>query len=774
MLAGLKKLNWTNLPILAGFALSVALAPVFRGQDQGSITKVTPDPDGALFMVDGATYSHAVSNIWPTGSKHTLSVPVTFQFAPGASKATYTFDHWLFNGISSQLNPFAVTATSSIAEYKAMFSVQYALTLVFFTCSDTSHCSSPGTIMVNNAPVTTSGDVYFSPGSVVTLQAIPNSGYVFAGWQPGPNQAVSGFLNTVTLKAPTEVYPRFQVARHINIATVPDGLQVLADRTPVIAGTTLDWGWDSVHSLGPVSPQQDLYGKYWVFQSWSDGGATNHAYKVDESNLPVTITATYVPAAPVTILTQPTGLKIKVDGVYGNILNPNYYTWGVNETHHVEAPQQQTDAQGKVWQFQSWSNGGPASQDITVPADADIQGGLRLTATYSSLTKLTVNSSVSGPSMVVDGAKCTAPCEVLRAPGTQVKVSVPGSVPQGDGVRADFNGWPGGGTDYTVTLGNNDQTVTAAYHLMNRLSASSDPPAGAVYTVAPSSADGYYDSTTSVAVSLAAQPGYRFRRWDGDLSGTIPSGVVAMSAPRAVRGLLDPVPYIAPAGVMNAAGATPQKGVAAGSMISIFGVNLANGNAVAPDGMLPQTLGGVVARAGDRLLPLIFTSPTQINAQLPDDMQAGEQVMAVSPPAQADVRALFTVVRNAPGLFPVNLNDQAFAMAVHEDGSPITADSPAKRGELITVYGTGFGPTDHPRPLGFPVPSSPDYLVVDTATVQVADAVINAERAFAAPGKQGIDAVQFRLGDGAPSGTVATLRVTVNGVDSNTVLLPVQ
>jgi len=36
------------------------------------------------------------------------------------------------------------------------------------------------------------------------------------------------------------------------------------------------------------------------------------------------------------------------------------------------------------------------------------------------------------------------------------------------------------------------------------------------------------------------------------------------------------------------------------------------------------------------------------------------------------------------------------------------------------------------------------------------------------------DAVRFRLGDGAPPATNAPLRVRINGVESNTVLLPVQ
>ena len=61
---------------------------------------------------------------------------------------------------------------------------------------------------------------------------------------------------------------------------------------------------------------------------------------------------------------------------------------------------------------------------------------------------------------------------------------------------------------------------------------------------------------------------------------------------------------------------------------------------------------------------------------------------------------------------------------------------------------------------------------MDAVTVQVGQAAIAAEQAFAVPGRCGIDAVQFRL-DGSITGTV-TLRVTINGADSNTLLLPVQ
>jgi len=290
--------------------------------------------------------------------------------------------------------------------------------------------------------------------------------------------------------------------------------------------------------------------------------------------------------------------------------------------------------------------------------------------------------------------------------------------------------------------------------------------------VQPASADSFYPAGATVAVSLATRPGYKFRRWDGDLSGTIPSGVVAMSAPRAVKALLDPVPYVAPAGVSNAAGVTPKAGVAPGGIVSIFGVNLSAETVVAPDGMLPQTLGGLTVRVGERMLPLMFVSPQQINAQLPDDLATGNQVLTVSPAGAADVRAGFTVVRNGPGLFPVTVNDQAMAMAFHEDGSAVTADAPARTGELLTVSGTGFGPAERTRPEGFPIPQSASYSMLDAVTVQVGEWAIAAEKAFAVAGRCGIDAVQFRL-NGPVTGT-ATLRVTINGADSNTLLLPVQ
>jgi len=84
----------------------------------------------------------------------------------------------------------------------------------------------------------------------------------------------------------------------------------------------------------------------------------------------------------------------------------------------------------------------------------------------------------------------------------------------------------------------------------------------------------------------------------------------------------------------------------------------------------------VTARVGDRFLPLYFASPEQINLQVPPDLPLGPQTVTVSSAGMPDVSADFTVVRNAPGLFPLAVSGQSYALVLHEDGSLVTPTRP--------------------------------------------------------------------------------------------------
>ena len=768
------------IPIFALILGTTVLVPKFRGQNIGSVTRVRTIPDGLTFFVDGQVYTHSMSAIWPAGSIHTLFILDTTQIASPPITEYVSGGNWTPVCINPSAcpaapgNPAMITADPNVTEYNVNFDIRYQFSMGVANCSSAPCANPPGTVTgcLGTTPATVTG--FVAPHSACTVTATPNPGWALAGWQTtlgGPAVFADSF--TVTADSPGKgVWALFAVARPVTLTTNPAGLQVLADRTIVTTPITLGWALGTTHSIGPVSPQRDLSGKLWTFESWSDGGAPTHAIPLDQSVSSLAFTATYAPAASVSLLTSPPGLTLSVDGssnwpVYN-------FIWGVGEMHQISAPSQQTDANGQSWVFSNWSNGGAQSQSFTVPAGADVTG-VRLTAVYGPQAHLTVNSSLAGLSVMVDGSACATPCDIFRPVGTKVHVSAPVSVPAGTGSRNDFLGWSDGSVgDWVASLGPTAVSITASYHLMNQLSATTNPPNGANWRMQPASPDGYYDSHASVNISLTALPGFKFVNWSGDLSGSYPAGMVSMNAPRNVVGVMHPVPYVSPAGVGNAAGLTPVAAVAPGSIISVFGVNLATGPATSNRSLLSQTLGGLTVNIGDRLMPLMYASQTQVNLQLPADTPEGAQTLTVNSASGQPVQVNFTVQRDAPGVFQQVVNGQPFAIVFHEDGTLVTTDSPAQRGELLTLYGTGFGPTNPARPEGLAIPTSPSFQLVDGATVQVGDANIQVEKAYALPGAVGVDAVQFRLGDSAPSSTNAPLTVSIGSQVSNSGLLPVQ
>jgi uncharacterized protein (TIGR03437 family) len=247
-----------------------------------------------------------------------------------------------------------------------------------------------------------------------------------------------------------------------------------------------------------------------------------------------------------------------------------------------------------------------------------------------------------------------------------------------------------------------------------------------------------------------------------------------MNVPHSVTAMMSGAPFLSRGGVTNGAGAGDVLGVAPGSVASLYGENLTAKSATAPTGRLATTLAGSTVHIGPRTLPLYFASPSQINFQIPADLPLGDHTVTVSSEGMPDVTSDFSVVRNAPGLFPVVLDGQTYAMATHEDGSAVSTDAPARQGELLTIYGTGFGPTDRVRPEALAVPASPRFLLLDPVSIQVGSAIFRPESSFAAPGQVGVDAVQFRLDSSTPSGASIPLYLTVNGVKSNTLALPIQ
>jgi uncharacterized protein (TIGR03437 family) len=787
-----------------------------------STITISTNPAGARFTVDGNLYYSAVSFNWPEGSEHIVAF-VTDPPLPGQTISTiqtsvdgrtqYAFSGWLDN--QGLLEPATatvqvVTANPAVTTLTAEVTVSYELHVLYGISGSTSSppvCGAPGALpagVFEPGVIYIGAQCYYSSvvlfeaaNSVITLNAYPYPGFVFTGWSLNSTTS-NAFLTQFTLNGPVNLTPMFEPGKKVSFESSPPGLNLTIDDTTVPTRTVNDapacpstevqaeqvqlgfppicygdfyFAPQSAHIIGGLSPQRDALGNWWVFSDWSNGQGQNATYQVPNNTLPTILTADYVAGAQVSFLTSPTRLHLTVDGE-SNLSSYNFI-WGLGTTHQVSAPATQTGGNGRAYVFQNWSTGGNASSETYTVSQAAVSAGYRSTANYSELDRVVLQSSPSGLALQVDGASCVTPCNVDRQGGATFQVTAPGQISTGKGSRADFVSWSDGGTStHTVTVSQNEVTITAVYNNFYQLSASSNPSKGSAFKFSPASSDGFYAQGAKVTVTAVPNLGFQFGDWSGALSGSHPSGTVTLSAPQSVVAEMITVPYIAPAGISNSAGQTPSSAVAPGSIISIFGQSLAPSTLVGPVNPLSQDLNGVTVTVNDLILPLLFVSPEQINAQLPSSLTPGNYTLEVQPTGQTEVSGNFTVARNAPGLFFQTINSVNYATAMHANGSLVTTASPAVAGETISLLGTGFGPYQKTVVDGF-FPPSPPPAVEDSVVLSVGGVKLTS-KTTAAPGYTGMDLTKFEVPSGLPSGKPAPLLVSINGEESNTVMLPVK
>jgi protocatechuate 3,4-dioxygenase, beta subunit len=153
--------------------------------------------------------------------------------------------------------------------------------------------------------------------------------------------------------------------------------------------------------------------------------------------------------------------------------------------------------------------------------------------------------------------------------------------------------------------------------------------------------------------------------------------------------------------VVNAAAF--QQGIAPGAWTSIFGDNLAattrTWNAAdIVDGKLPASLDGVSVTIDNKPAAIQFISPKQINVQAPSDEPAGPVQVQVTTADGTSDPVTATMQPLLPGFFRFA---QDYVKAMRADGVSIDSTTvPAKPGDAVALFGTGFGPTDPGVPAG--------------------------------------------------------------------------
>jgi uncharacterized protein (TIGR03437 family) len=240
-------------------------------------------------------------------------------------------------------------------------------------------------------------------------------------------------------------------------------------------------------------------------------------------------------------------------------------------------------------------------------------------------------------------------------------------------------------------------------------------------------------------------------------------------------------PRINAGGVVNGASFSKQ-GLAAGSIVSLFGANLASSSAAASTTPLASSLGGVAVTLSGIRAPLFYVSPSQINFQVPWELQ-GQTQASVSATADGIPSPGETIglASFSPGIFTLNPSGQGAILiagtadvAAPSGSIPGRSTRPVKRGEYLSIYCTGLGAVTKRPASGAPSPSNP--LSTTTATPSVTFGGVPAVVSFSglAPGFVGLYQVNVQVPQSTPTGSAVPITLTIGGVTSNTVTIAVQ
>lgn len=151
-------------------------------------------------------------------------------------------------------------------------------------------------------------------------------------------------------------------------------------------------------------------------------------------------------------------------------------------------------------------------------------------------------------------------------------------------------------------------------------------------------------------------------------------------------------------------GATPF-GVAPGEFITLtgFGIGPSNGVAYQLDaqGQIPRQLAGVQVLFDGQAAPVLYAQSRQVNAMAPVEL-SGQASTNISVIYNGVTLGPVTVpvVFGAPGIFRLQPGVSSQASALNQDGTLNGPSNPASRGSIVTVWGTGLGPTDPACPTG--------------------------------------------------------------------------
>ncbi|HTM50292.1 MAG TPA: hypothetical protein VL285_16480 [Bryobacteraceae bacterium] len=217
------------------------------------------------------------------------------------------------------------------------------------------------------------------------------------------------------------------------------------------------------------------------------------------------------------------------------------------------------------------------------------------------------------------------------------------------------------------------------------------------------------------------------------------------------------------------------KQLTAGGPIAVNGSNLAQTTVSSSADPAPTVLGDSCVTINGAVVPLFMVSRTQINGQLPLNVSGGQLVIhtpgGVSDPVTLNTQVTAPAVIQTPG--DPTVIDKVPAVYRSDTGLPVTLTNPVHKGDRLTIFASGLGPTLPTVPAGSQTPANPPALLVASPVVTLDGATCPVTFAGLAPGMVGVYRIDVNVPKGIQQGLSIALTVEVGGNKSTPVYVRV-
>jgi len=180
-------------------------------------------------------------------------------------------------------------------------------------------------------------------------------------------------------------------------------------------------------------------------------------------------------------------------------------------------------------------------------------------------------------------------------------------------------------------------------------------------------------------------------------------------------------------------------------------------------GALPYTVAGVSVTVDNIPAPIFYVGnqngQQSVTIQVPFEVRSTTVPITVAVNGGGSTNAFVTVLPVSPGLFEtVGADNRRRVVAIRPNGTVVTPQNPAGRGENVRVYLTGLGPVTPSVPTGTFTPFGSDAAVTSSLVAGIANNGVPIVQAIYARNLSGV----YELTVTVPTDTVAFPSGTVN------------